>query len=377
MKTLLTFTLTLAAFATFAQDSISRHAFTSSFYAGVPFQQEHSTKDWYEPGYEIGITQSYSFRLKDRFFVSLGVGINYQEYRSEPYKRTWTTYQYYPLLGLSTPVYNVDDYERQTVGKYTRLRVPLLVEYMPAGKWTPYAKAGVTLDAQFNERTDDVYAETQTSLPYTEQSYFFLDRNEFMLSANLAGGIKYQTRTIEFLFGVSGQYGLTNFRDYFGKQASLVGEVSIRKTIGHTKFPHQRAIKVEDKKIGKKNYVYLEGLGTVVWASLNYERSLFQLGKNRFHARVGLSVDKSGSGIVVYPPIGLTWIYGRKHGLEVGSEFVQTLGGSRDSYWAAHLGYRYETNNNFLFRVNMTGEWAESTSKQFSLRPGLAFGYRF
>lgn len=377
MKLLLTFSLSIVACLTLAQDSISRHAFSVNLYSGVPFQQIHESNEWYLPNLDIGVTGSYSVRLKNRFFISLGVGLNHQEYRSEPYKRSWTTYEYSPIIGYYNVQNHEDEIDRQTLGKFVRIRVPLLLEYMPIGKWTPYAKTGLVLDVLTKGRSSDVYAATSIELPSLEQSYTSVYADQIQLSASASGGIKYQSQKVELLFGLSSQFRLTNFRNYAGttNNASIVGEFSIRRTIAHTKFPHQVAIKIDPQKEIKKNYLYIEGLGSVPWASLNYERSLFRFGKNRLHARVGLSAQKSGGGIVVHPPVGLTWIYGRKHGLEVGTEFIHTLGSHQYFYTTYHFGYRIETNQNLLLRFNVTGE--SSRNNRFSVRPGVAVGFRF
>lgn len=376
MKFILTLTLSILALVSNAQDSLSRHAFSSSFYAGVPLQQYLSTSEWYKPGVEFGFTQSYSVRLKNRFFLSVGVGINHREYSTDPFIRSWTTYSYSPLQGVYNVQNHTDESERQTRGSFTRVKVPLQMEYMPLGKWTPYARAGFVFDAEIRGSSTDVYANTTTELPVADQSYETVYSEDFSLSATLSGGIKYGVGNVELLFGLSSQVGLTNLRRNYGSNnASIVGEISIRKTIAHDKFPHQTAIKIDPLKHDKKNYLYIEGIGSVPWASLNYERSIFQYAKNRVHARIGFSAEKSGSGVNTIVPLGLTYIYGRKHGFEAGSEFVQVFG-HQHSYLASHLGYRVEMDKNVLLRFNVVGAWYHATN-QFFIMPGASLGFRF
>ena len=171
---------------------------------------------------------------------------------------------------------HVDSYERETLGSYSNLRIPLHLEYIPKGKWKPYVKAGFVLDVEVYGRSTDVYANTNNSAPVNSWVHSPSVRgDEMFLSTLLSGGIKYRHKEIDLLFGLTSQIGLFSFYNQVEVNRLALGvEFGIRKGISNGIMPNRGQKRNDSISKEKARYVYVEGIGSGGLVSLNFERCL-------------------------------------------------------------------------------------------------------
>ena len=374
MKLFLTFTLSILAFAVCSQDSISRNSRSFRIYSGAPFQAVGSTGDWYTPDFEIGFDVSHSVRIKNRFYVSLGLGANYSQFRTDPFVRTWTTLSFSPLSGTTSNSYT-DDYERQTRGSFVNVRIPLQLEYIPIGKWALYGRAGFLFDIEVSYNSVDVFAHSNLAAP---ESYWYgssdLYSHEFLLSGTASGGLKYRKENLELLFGLTSQIGFFDFNKNIRVDRIGIGaEFCIRKTIPNTEFPHRERDQSGSVKKPRSEYLFVEFGGSGYLGSLNYERTLIKNGEYRLNAKAGIGAFLAGNAQLSLP-IGLNWISGEKRGFEIGVDVVPVIGSFSNSYLAPHAGYRAELGRKFLLRITAVGWW--SIDGDVRVVPGVSLGAR-
>ncbi|MFK7785968.1 MAG: hypothetical protein AB8B56_12670 [Crocinitomicaceae bacterium] len=377
MKQLLILTFLAVVCVVHAQDEQSNHSRSLRVYSGIPYQRVNSTDNWYIPDYELGFDLNHSIRLSKQFHVSFGAGLNYSQYRTDPYVRTYLTYTYIPVLGIYESSFASDDYERQTLGKLLNVRVPLNIEYMPTGRWRPYAKLGFLLDFEVWNRSTDVYAHTNSPAPViTPFGQGDVTSQNFLLSGSAAVGVKYSRGNMNFLLGITSQMGFYNseiLEKVTLNRLSFGPELTIRKTIPHTNFPHQGKQANDSISNARPSYLYLEIGGSGFLGSLNFEKNMVRNGDWRLNAKIGGGVFYDGYDAYPSLPVGLSWIYGPKHSIELGVDAVPVMGDFSYSYVSPRIGYRGEMGKRFLMRVTATGLWFVDGGGFFVI-PGISFG---
>lgn len=128
----------------------------------------------------------------------------------------------------------------------------------------------------------------------------------------------------------------------------------------------------------RRNSIFLEGGGTAVWYSLNYERQFSINPMNRIALGTGISLiplrfsDTNFVGL-----LSAGYLYGYKHNLETGvsagynflqPEFIGSL----------RIGYRYEASGGFQFRIGFSpiyGKFVETGLPEYDGKMFLPWGY--
>lgn len=135
----------------------------------------------------------------------------------------------------------------------------------------------------------------------------------------------------------------------------------------------------------KRNAVYVEALGNGLFYSINYERQI--LNNRNLGIKIGAMYFK-GSSHVVMLPLHLRYVLGQKHGLEIagGITYQYRFSNSENEGILAPSGalmYRYQADNNFLFRVGIAPTFvkyednAYFSSAFLYVWPGASIGYTF
>lgn len=376
MTRYLTLTILLLAFAVYSQEDI-RNFRTARIYAGLPFQSGGESQEWYTPDYEIGFDLHHSIRLSKQFFLSAGLGMKYGQFRTDPFIRSWTSYNYSPSIGVYNVQFHKDDYAREVLGRYAHVRFPLQLEYIPSGKWKPYAKAGFVFDSEVFAESKDVYANTNEAVPENSWTYSEnVDGDEALISGLISGGVKHQYKDIELMLGISGQVGLFAFDKKIEAERFAVGvEFGIRKGIRTGIFPNKKGAPIDSTHRENSRYVYAELLGAGGLFSLNFERCLIQGESFRFNQRIGLGVY-SFDDRLFNMPIGFNMVLGRKVGFETGVDVVPIIGDLDESMIIPHVGVRMEFGQLFL-RASV-GSWIRFRYPNYDIfLPGLSIGKRF
>lgn len=134
----------------------------------------------------------------------------------------------------------------------------------------------------------------------------------------------------------------------------------------------------DDSFILKRDNVNVEFLGAGIFYSVNYERLYPFTEKSRFGAAIGylfLPLNVPGHVHSLLP--AASFIYGKKHNIEVGASFMFDLSRSfRGGIPSARLGYRYQQNK-FLFKAGFTPFLSGGQPIEIVPYGGLALGYCF
>lgn len=135
---------------------------------------------------------------------------------------------------------------------------------------------------------------------------------------------------------------------------------------------------VDDSFILKRNNVNVEFLGAGTFYSVNYERLFPFTEKSRLGAAIGYSfLPFKVPGHIHSLLPATSFIYGKKHNIEVGISYKVDLSRSfRGGIPSARLGYRYQQNK-FLFKAGFTPFLGGGQPIAIVPYGGLALGYCF
>jgi hypothetical protein len=139
----------------------------------------------------------------------------------------------------------------------------------------------------------------------------------------------------------------------------------------------------------RSTVVYAEGLGNGLIYSVNFDTRIL----NRPDGpgiRLGGNVLKAGGGdFVTFIPMQVNYVFGTRHGLEVGAGVTFSYQKENDTpaetylFANACVMYRYQAPKGFNFRIGWTPIFAPDeqgalfSTKWFWLFPGVSVGYRF
>lgn len=374
MKQLLFFAVLFFCHFVSGQDTLSRNAYSIKLNAGLPFEKYHK---WYNPRFSTGFDFEYAVRLKRRFYISAGVGLNYSEVRTDPYFRSVTHTTYYQWAGTSYSSTTTDSYLREKQFSFFDLHVPIRFQYMPMGKWKPYFSVGVGLNFSLITNEQDFLAGTNSRAEMNSYNdYYGVPNAYFAVGPELAGGIKYQAKQLEFLFGLEGRMKGYAFSDDYPDRITLGLEIGIRKSIPSSKFPHGlNKVRVDESRATSKNYLYVEALGATLIGSFNYERAVFTQNRHRVRARVGVGFPWHND-FQLPVTVGANWSYGVIHAFELGLNFTPLLGNSSDFLIAPSASYRLETRKNLFTRFSVVPLYIDATD-QILVIFGASIGIRF
>lgn len=127
----------------------------------------------------------------------------------------------------------------------------------------------------------------------------------------------------------------------------------------------------------RRNSVFLELGGQGVFTSINYERKVGDFG-----IRAGLM----GFMLVTGIPVGINYLVGNRHALEIGIAGLcwnarSTSEPFEDLSITTNLGYRFTSNGGFLFRIGFTTisnvtHWRDRETRLFPWA-GMSIGHSF
>lgn len=134
----------------------------------------------------------------------------------------------------------------------------------------------------------------------------------------------------------------------------------------------------------RQKAVYAELLGNGILYSLNAELPI----KGQFAARLGAGLIAPKGESFLYVPAHLNYVWGSKHGLELGAGIVYMRAKAQDVdtyvYPSAAVMYRYQSDGGFLFRAGIGPTFVPSSGKAehipgsiFLFWPGVSAGYQF
>ena len=118
-------------------------------------------------------------------------------------------------------------------------------------------------------------------------------------------------------------------------------------------------------------FVQLLGEGPAITA--NYERMLFTTTPHNIALRAGFGFWgwENGSGVIV--PVGVCYLFGYSHKIEVGIGYA-FLTGSDNGVSTGVIGYRYQPiDGGFLIRVSFTPRFDDEVEPWVGLSLGYAF----
>jgi hypothetical protein len=139
----------------------------------------------------------------------------------------------------------------------------------------------------------------------------------------------------------------------------------------------------------RSSVVYAEGLGNGLIYSVNFDTRIL----NRPDGpgiRLGGNVLKAGGGdFVTFIPMQVNYVFGTKHGLELGVgmtySYQKESTAAAENYLFANacVMYRYQAPKGFNFRIGWAPIFAPEeagalfSTKWFWLFPGVSVGYKF
>lgn len=369
---LLTYSLGIVNLACAQIDTISsdnKSKFTLTITSGIDFSgdQEGSFGN-------VSPTVNYSLSRNLFWKLHLSFGIDFSTYRttSEPFYNSHTSWNSW---GSST---NVDTFQSTRGNRIKYIGVPIKASYVGSNnKFSPIISVGVMpaishWEVDYTHKLDD-----QNDVSYAESD----GGRGFGLFALAEIGIGYNHNNWRFSLLASSNF-LLKQAEYLKMKPYSVGlDISLSRKINASNFPHKNSTGLINSKKKRKNFLYLEALGSGLIYSINYERSLVQKDKFRFKARLGMSffyledsyqngdhltnslpkIDRlysDGSRFLLphLVPLSMGLTVGKTHQFELGFGYtfmLENFTGDGDFIFS-EIGYRLETPNNYLFRVTAT-----------------------
>ncbi len=133
----------------------------------------------------------------------------------------------------------------------------------------------------------------------------------------------------------------------------------------------------ETSPIVRKNAIFLEGGGSALWYSLNYEHRYILKPMHRITLGAGTSLLPLASDVSFIGFLSAGYLYGNTHSLEIGGS-AGSVFTEKEFVGSIRIGYRYEGPKGLLFRVGFSPvytKFAETGLKEYSGKGFVPWAY--